>query len=536
MTPLESTITETRCVEAEQAALGAMLLDPLVGARIARLLEPRHFARPQHGAAFRVFAATLARTGSLDIIVAKDALDQAGVLGHVGGTSWLSTLMSATPTAAAGEHYAGIVKVAALRRDILAATAQQSKAATDEDDELLEASAERCGQAWRALRAHQLGMSEDPAALPQGVRDFHVIRAEPEPDAQDMLVDRLIARPALVVVFGPPQSGKSWAVMNLVVDLAHGGGYFAGIEDCQIRPRLEKFGDTSDVVLWVFGSEDTPARVESRLRTSHYHGPHAAKPTPQGRVLTARPPVGVCLGTPAGNSWLLEVVERTKATVVVLDTISSLTAGAIDVNKNEQVGPFMGFLAGLRDSGGGRVIFAVCHTRKGGTDPKSQGGAKADGLLGSGMFRALADCVIQIDATDGQTNEVMVRSVKAKDVQNPGPIPPVRVALENPSARFRMLEQDEQAPVAEAVGTHSGGRPPRDYAGEIMAQVERRGAVQMEEAGKLLGLSDARWLRVRKTVQVDLLERGFPVVRGAWIRRVEQDKNSDGQGGEDVPF
>jgi replicative DNA helicase len=110
--------------EAEQAVLGAMLLDQDAALRASELLDDSMFYREPHRRLFRAMAALTEQRTVIDHITLRDELMRRGELESAGGLEYLGELVDAVPTAANLEFHARIVKdKAILRRLIESATA-----------------------------------------------------------------------------------------------------------------------------------------------------------------------------------------------------------------------------------------------------------------------------------------------------------------------------------------------------------------------------------------------------------------------------
>ena len=109
--------------EAEQAVLGAMLLDADAALRGAELLDDAMFHREGHRRLFRAMHGIVERGGVIDPVTLRDEVDRRGELEAVGGIEYLSYLLDVVPTAANIDYHAKIVRdKALLRRLIEAAT------------------------------------------------------------------------------------------------------------------------------------------------------------------------------------------------------------------------------------------------------------------------------------------------------------------------------------------------------------------------------------------------------------------------------
>lgn len=110
-------------IEAEEAVLGSLLLDPTCIVQIADFLRPGDFYREKNNWVYEADIALYDRHNVIDVVTLCDELERQGHLADVGGSAYISTLMNAVPTAAHVEHYAHIVeRCATLRRLITAGT------------------------------------------------------------------------------------------------------------------------------------------------------------------------------------------------------------------------------------------------------------------------------------------------------------------------------------------------------------------------------------------------------------------------------
>ncbi|MCH8255231.1 MAG: replicative DNA helicase, partial [Gemmatimonadetes bacterium] len=105
--------------DAEQAVLGAMLLDQDAALKAAELLVDDAFYKEAHRRLFRAMTAIIDKNDVLDPIVLRDELDRRGDLEAVGGIDYVSVLLDVVPTAANVEFHARIVKDKALMRRLI---------------------------------------------------------------------------------------------------------------------------------------------------------------------------------------------------------------------------------------------------------------------------------------------------------------------------------------------------------------------------------------------------------------------------------
>jgi replicative DNA helicase len=97
-------------VEAEQAVLGAILIDNTAFARIASRLAPEDFYRPDHRAIYSAIVALAKEGKPSDAITVSEQLQRGRALETAGGLSYLGSLAQNTPTASNIEAYADVVR------------------------------------------------------------------------------------------------------------------------------------------------------------------------------------------------------------------------------------------------------------------------------------------------------------------------------------------------------------------------------------------------------------------------------------------
>ncbi len=108
--------------EAEQAVLGAMMLDQDASLRAAELLDDSMFYRESHRRLFRAMLALTEQRVVIDPITLRDELLRRGELDSAGGIDYLATLVDVVPTAANIEFHARIVFDKAITRRLIEAS------------------------------------------------------------------------------------------------------------------------------------------------------------------------------------------------------------------------------------------------------------------------------------------------------------------------------------------------------------------------------------------------------------------------------
>lgn len=216
-------------LEAEQATLGAMLVEREAIARVVDLLEPDDFYNPQHQLLYRVIIDMFNDSEPVDIVTLQARLQDRSQLEGVGGTPYLITLQEASPTAAAVGHYARIVREKATLRGLIRAGGEVQQLAQHAGDEEVETIVDRAEQAVFAVgertitpaftplrellgqtydRIDEMQESHRPGTgLPTGYDDLDALLSGLQPSD-------------LIVIAARPSMGKTALALNIGVNVA----------------------------------------------------------------------------------------------------------------------------------------------------------------------------------------------------------------------------------------------------------------------------------------------------------------------------
>jgi replicative DNA helicase len=122
-------------LEAEEAILGSLLIDPDGVVKVSSFLESEDFYREKNGWIYQAARDLHNRREPVDFVTLCDELRRRDQLEEVGGAAFITSLINAVPTAVHIEHYAHIVeRTAILRRLIAAAGSIAALAYKGEDD------------------------------------------------------------------------------------------------------------------------------------------------------------------------------------------------------------------------------------------------------------------------------------------------------------------------------------------------------------------------------------------------------------------
>lgn len=119
MSDLFADRTPPHSIEAEQAVLGAVFIEPEALITAAEILVPEDFYRPAHERIFRVMLDLHENGQPVDVVTVTAELQDRKLLEEIGGVSYLSDLANAVPTAANVEHYSRVIEEKSLLRRLI---------------------------------------------------------------------------------------------------------------------------------------------------------------------------------------------------------------------------------------------------------------------------------------------------------------------------------------------------------------------------------------------------------------------------------
>lgn len=106
-------------VEAEQAVLGAMIIDKDAIANVLEMIRPDDFYREDNREVFSAIVDLFENSKPIDVVSIKEQLRLRGSLEAVGGIAFIADLSTRVPTAANVEYYAKIVEEKSILRKLI---------------------------------------------------------------------------------------------------------------------------------------------------------------------------------------------------------------------------------------------------------------------------------------------------------------------------------------------------------------------------------------------------------------------------------
>lgn len=123
-------------IEAEQAVLGALLIDPDAIVKVVPILRTEDFYLEKHAWIFEAIYALHERREPIDFLTVVAELERRAKINDLGGAAYITALINAVPTAIHIEHYARLVERLATQRRLITAAGNIAQIAYDSEEEL----------------------------------------------------------------------------------------------------------------------------------------------------------------------------------------------------------------------------------------------------------------------------------------------------------------------------------------------------------------------------------------------------------------
>ncbi len=125
-------------VEAEEAILGSLLIDPDAIIRISTFLQPPDFYVERHNWVYQAILDLHEHRQPADLVTLSDDLERRGQLEEIGGAAYLTSLVNVTPTSIHVEYYARIVERTAVLRRLINAAGKIAQLAYQDTEDVAE--------------------------------------------------------------------------------------------------------------------------------------------------------------------------------------------------------------------------------------------------------------------------------------------------------------------------------------------------------------------------------------------------------------
>ncbi|WP_010094663.1 replicative DNA helicase [Ornithinibacillus scapharcae] len=219
-------------IEAEQAVIGAIFLEPEAFSTASELLLPGDFYRASHQRIFETMLKLSDRGEPIDLVTVTTDLSNTKQLEEAGGVSYLAQLAESVPTAANIEYYAKIVEEkSVLRRLIRTATDIVTTTFTREDEvedvlneaekSILEVSGRKNSGSFKQIKDVLIDVYDkiemlhrsnaDVTGIPTGYRDLDKMTSG-------------FQRNDLIIIAARPSVGKTAFALNISQNVAVNAG------------------------------------------------------------------------------------------------------------------------------------------------------------------------------------------------------------------------------------------------------------------------------------------------------------------------
>lgn len=217
-------------VEAEQAVLGALMLDNLTTYPVMALIGADDFFRQDHQVLFRTITALVKAGKGADLVTVTEALRLAGTLQDVGGMAYLGSLLSDSWNTSNAEAHAKLIRDYSQRRRLIAFSGDVGEKAWTSDAE--EATAFMMGKVQGLLTK----ATAKSKRFQEAIADAQDVMAEARKNAAHggpvgaptglHSLDRLLggfSGPRLYILAARPKCGKSALLNQFGVNAAMNG-------------------------------------------------------------------------------------------------------------------------------------------------------------------------------------------------------------------------------------------------------------------------------------------------------------------------
>nr|HID13758.1 replicative DNA helicase [Anaerolineae bacterium] len=218
-------------VEAEEAVLGSLLIDPEALFRVSPFLKGEDFYIQKNAWIYEAIFALHERREPIDFVTLCDELERRGQLEEIGGAAYITRLINAVPSAIHVEAYGHIVEHAAIRRRLISAASRIAQLAYQEAEDV----DQTVDQAEQALfSVSQRRIARDLAPIQDIIRRYYdrieylyAHRGEPLGVPTGFIdLDRLLGglqRSDFILIAARPSVGKTSLCLSIARNAARHG-------------------------------------------------------------------------------------------------------------------------------------------------------------------------------------------------------------------------------------------------------------------------------------------------------------------------
>lgn len=384
-----SALLPPNSLEAEQAVLGAMLMDASAVKQAVSCLSSNDFYRENHRRIFKSITTLYAQGKPIDLITVNEALRSSNQLEDCGGPAYLTAIIEACPCTQAIDAYVQILAVHSQRRHAIAyAEKIQTLAYSTSDEDATEL--------VLALREAQ-EIAKQVSFSSNNRFTFKTLEQLEIESVRQQLIHGILPANALVCLIGEYAAFKSFIALDIALSIATGQPWHSSAINAEQNGAL--------AYIAAEGAAEFRKRVRAwcirhgvgKLSNAYFLGdaPQLTKPEDTGDLITqiAALPVAPAL--------------------IVIDTLARCAVGA-DENAQKDMGLFVAACDRLRRATGATVM-VLHHAGKDGT------------LRGSTALPAACDTILKAKRSG---DFVTVQCDKQKDFAEFEPIRLIKRVVE----------------------------------------------------------------------------------------------------------
>lgn len=121
-------------IEAEQAVIGALLINPVTLTRVIEILKPDSFYKPSHRVLYKAIVDLYNNNEPIDVVTVSESLRDSNKLESIGGRAYVNDIALSVVTTANVEYYAKIIAEKATLRDLIQAGSEIVQRAYNDGD------------------------------------------------------------------------------------------------------------------------------------------------------------------------------------------------------------------------------------------------------------------------------------------------------------------------------------------------------------------------------------------------------------------
>lgn len=329
---------EMHSIEAEQAVLGALLLDNAVMDRIGGLRSEDFYAH-DHREVFRAIVVLMASNRPADTVTVWESMG--GPKSPV-SLDYLSTLATSTPSAANAAHYARIVRDHGIRRDLLAALSETEEGLREGGD--VRSIVDAAQAAF--LRVTESREGHEPREITDLLREVvdELDRRQTNPNDARLrglttglanLDQRMSGlRPGeMIVIAGRPGMGKTALGLNVAANVAMDGE----VDGAVLFLSLEMgAAELTERCLSLAGGAPYAGILHGEMSNEEWNGITEGAKRLAGRKLFIDDTGGLDLGRLATKARSIK--RRHGLALVVIDYLGLMRSAAQRENRTQEIG------------------------------------------------------------------------------------------------------------------------------------------------------------------------------------------------------